>query len=378
MNPTSNLVGKSPWAHQIRQAIRQVAAFRSSVLVAGPSGTGKELIARAIHDQSPRRDEGFVAVDCTSIPPSLFASQLFGHVKGAFSGADCDTLGCFRAADGGTIFLDEIGELNLELQAQLLRVIQQREVIPVGSHRPLPVDIRIVAATNRHLAEEVNLGRFRHDLYYRLNVVRLTTTPLRERPEDVEPLCQHFLARFIVEHGLPTRRLTAGALQALRSFSWPGNVRQLQNVLERLVVFSTGELVDAEQVMRVCEPDSPASPGTQPPGAPPKYGPPNYSPPNDFAHSGSHYVEEAEPAAKQFPIPADQTLPTLAECERELILAALEQSFYNQSAAARLLDIDRKMLARKIRKYAIRVPRSRNGQPAPQAPASVSMPADWN
>ena len=223
----NEFIGNSTWAQELRQAIEQVAAFRSSVLVTGASGTGKELIARALHDHSPRAGEPFVAVDCASIPASLFASTLFGHVRGAFSGADYDALGCFRAADGGTIFLDEIGELSLELQAQLLRVIQQRAVIPVGSHEPIQIDIRIVAATNRDLAAEVQAGRFRQDLYYRLNVVTLTTTPLCGRREDISPLCDYFLAKFAVENGLPTKTLSAAARRVLTAFDWPGNVREL-------------------------------------------------------------------------------------------------------------------------------------------------------
>ncbi|GAG34451.1 unnamed protein product, partial [marine sediment metagenome] len=178
-----SLVGNSPWARDLRGSIERVADCRSNVLIIGPSGTGKELIAGAIHRQSRRANAPLVAIDCTSIPAGLFPSQLFGHVKGAFSGAECSTLGSFRAADGGTVFLDEIGELNLELQAQLLRVLQQRTVIPVGSHEGIAVDVRIIAATSRHLAEEVDAGRFRLDLYYRLNVVKLQAIPLCDRPE---------------------------------------------------------------------------------------------------------------------------------------------------------------------------------------------------
>ncbi len=209
------IIGNSPWACEIRRSIGRAANVQSTVLIVGPSGTGKELIARAIHQQSRRSAGPLVAVDCTSIPAGLFASQLFGHVKGAFSGASCDTLGSFRAADGGTIFLDEIGELGLDLQAQLLRVIQDRAVTPVGHHRSLPVDVRIIAATNRDLHGDVAAGRFRLDLYYRLNVVKLTTTPLSTRPEDIEPLCHGFLERWSIENGLPHRRLSAAALQML-------------------------------------------------------------------------------------------------------------------------------------------------------------------
>jgi DNA-binding NtrC family response regulator len=234
---THDIVGRSMWAKQMRRSIKRVASYRSSVMIAGPSGTGKELIAAAIHRHSPRSSAPFVAVDCASIPPTLFASQLFGHVKGAFSGAEYNTLGNFRAADGGTLFLDEIGELSLELQAQLLRTIQQRKVVPVGSHQSIPVDVRLIAATNRRLEQEVQAGRFRLDLFYRLNVVRFNSISLSERPEDIAPLCEHFLDVFCIKNGLPRKQLSPHAIDFLESRLWPGNVRELQNILERAVVF---------------------------------------------------------------------------------------------------------------------------------------------
>lgn len=339
-------IGKSDWAQQLRANIAQVASHRSSVLVTGDSGTGKELIARAIHAGSKRAAAPLVCVDCSSIPPSLFASTLFGHVKGAFSGADYDALGCFRAADGGTIFLDEIGELNLELQSQLLRVLQQREVIPVGSHRGLPVDIRIVAATNRNLAEEVRAGRFRQDLYYRLNVVRLETVSLDQRRDDIPALCEHFLARLAVENGLPTRRLSSAALALLTAWPWPGNVRELQNVLERLVIYSPGETIAPATVLSVLQGETAAvrraaQPADEQPAEP------SAPPSSRFGFQESRpglFSDDAQP------------LPTLAECERQLIEAALRQAFYNQSRAARILRVDRKLLARKISKYKINLP----------------------
>jgi DNA-binding NtrC family response regulator len=345
----NELIGNSEWAQNVRRSIEHVAGCGSSVLVVGPSGTGKELIAQAIHRHSPRSAAPFVAVDCTSIPPSLFPSQLFGHVKGAFTGAACSTLGSFRAADGGTIFLDEIGELYTELQSQLLRVIQQRAVIPVGSHQSIPIDVRIIAATSRHLAAEVDTGQFRLDLYYRLNVVKIETMPLRDRPEDIEPLCRHFLDRLSIENGLPRKRLSPSAVRVLSGCDWPGNVRQLQNVLERAVVFTRPEEITGKHVRRFLEPEvftamvdgagAARSPRATAPRSP-----------------GRTEVAEASRAERD-----PDSWPTLAESERRLIEETLERTFYNQSAAARLLDIDRRLLARKMRKYgiAVRPPRQR-------------------
>jgi DNA-binding NtrC family response regulator len=343
----NELIGDSRWARSVRRSVQQVAGCGSSVLIVGPSGTGKELIAQAIHRHSPRAQAPFVAVDCTSIPPSLFPSQLFGHVKGAFSGAACSTLGSFRAADGGTIFLDEIGELYPELQAQLLRVIQQRAVIPVGSHHSIPIDVRIIAATSRRLAAEVDAGRFRLDLYYRLNVVRLETMPLRDRPEDIEPLCRHFLDRLSIENGLPRKRLSPSALGVLSACDWPGNVRQLQNVLERAVVFTEPEEITDQHVRQLLEPEVATPTGGHASAV--------RSPRPTARDAG-----DRRPAS-ELPYAGDDldSWPTLAESERRLIEETLQRTFYNQSAAARLLDIDRRLLARKIRKHRIAVPSQR-------------------
>ena len=244
----NEIIGKSLWARDIGRLIARVAPCNCTVLIEGPTGTGKELIARAIHARSRRCDGPLVVVDCASVSATLFASELFGHVKGAYSGADGDTQGSFRAAGGGTIFLDEIGELPPGIQGQLLRVIQGHAVTPVGDHRSISVDVRIVAATNRDLEREVGEGRFREDLSYRLNVAKLTTVPLSRRAEDIPLLGHFFLGHWSAENGAPARRLSADAVKVLMAHDWPGNVRQLQNVLERAAIFGDGEEISAEQV----------------------------------------------------------------------------------------------------------------------------------
>ena len=343
-----DLIGKSKWAEQIRRSIERVAGYRCNILIEGPSGTGKELIASAIHQFSGRVKEPFVAVDCTSIPTTLFPSQLFVHVKGAFSGAEHDTLGSFRAADGGSIFLDEIGELSLELQCQLLRVIQQRAVVPVGSHKSIPVDIRLIAATNLQLEKEVQTGRFRLDLFYRLNVVKLTTTALNERIEDISPLCVHFLNCFCIENGLPRKHLSQSAVSFLESCQWPGNVRQLQNVLERAVVFTDDDEITDRHLMDLVEPkETPSFLDAQN---------------DDECPARSTLPLTLDLAGPQKPpcCQCSDSWPKFEDCERRIIHETLEKTHYNQSAAARLLGVDRRLLMRKIEKFGILLPFSRS------------------
>jgi two-component system response regulator PilR (NtrC family) len=240
------LVGTSPRMQQVYEMIGRVAATKTNVLVVGESGTGKELVARAIHTESDRADAAFVALNCAAIPENLLESELFGHVKGAFTGAVGNKTGLFESADAGTLFLDEIGELSLPLQVKLLRVLQDKTIRRVGGTSDRRVDVRIIAATNRRLEDEVAAGRFREDLYYRLNVIQLQLPALRERMEDLPLLVHHFVEKYARELAKPVRGVSDEAMARLRAHAWPGNVRELENGIERAVALSRGEWIDAE------------------------------------------------------------------------------------------------------------------------------------
>ena len=237
-------VGQSVAYKSLSQIVERVARRKSSVTLVGETGTGKEIVARQMHYNSDRSHGPFIPVDCTTLTGQLFESQLFGHVKGAFTGAAGDTLGFFRAADGGTILLDEIGELDLGLQAKLLRVLQESCVVPVGSTQPEPVDVRVISATNCDLKNMVRAGTFRADLYFRLNIVQITIPPLRERKEDIVLLAEHFLDRQAELYGEPPKVLSEQTKRVLLSYDWPGNVRELANVIENAYVMSKGEAVN--------------------------------------------------------------------------------------------------------------------------------------
>lgn len=340
------IIGESLWTYRTRHRIQQVAGYRSSVLITGPSGTGKELIAKAIHQLSPRHKNPFVPVNCAAVPSGLFASQLFGHMKGAFTGASHAAMGCFRAANGGTIFLDEIGELDFDLQAKLLRILQDREVVPVGSHVPIPVDVRIIAATNCDLEAQIRKNQFRLDLFYRLNVIHIEAIGLKERVDDIPILAKHFLAKAIIDNGLPLKTLSPDALTVLKSYDWPGNVRELQNVIERTVLFTDTEVIGPDAFTELIQ-----------------------------SQRERNRIQEREQLAprdlalfpsSEFPHPVNESTgewATLADVEREHIRRTLEEVYYNQSAAARILGIDRKLLSRKVKKYRIPVPIRRRGRP---------------
>jgi len=379
------IAGVSPWAQQVRRAIELVAGHQSSVLILGPSGTGKELVARAIHATGRRAAKPFIPVDCAVTTGTLFASHMFGHVKGSFTGATSSTLGCFRAADGGTIFLDEIGEMELELQAKLLRVLQQRTVVPVGSHEEIPVDVRVVAATNRDLGAEVTAGRFREDLYYRLNVVTIRTQPLRDRPEDVPVLAARYLAELAGRHGMPLCTLSPAALDVLQAYAWPGNVRELENVLERAVMFSSGDEIDPDALSGFI------TPGIDHPGSGATPGPAGHDLSqlvqaaargilSATAVPGVFRVEPAvkPPAAAQPTVPPEQApalaapsgdtapggeWPTLADVERLHLERTLAATMHNKSLAAKLLGIDRSVLRRKLQRFGLDAQSPTGGSP---------------
>ncbi|MBG8553119.1 sigma-54-dependent Fis family transcriptional regulator [Hymenobacter guriensis] len=310
-----DFVGGSPSMQQVFRRVEQVAPTDSTVLITGETGTGKELVARALHNFSPRKERALVKINCAALPAQLIESELFGHEKGAFTGAHDRRIGKFELADGGTIFLDEIGELPLDLQAKLLRVLQEKEFERIGGRRVIHTNVRVLAATNRVLEEEVAAGRFRADLYYRLDVFPIHLPALRERPEDVEPLVRHFLERFTKKLGKPVRTLRPRDLKALQRYPWPGNIRELEHVVERAVIASTGPALE-------------------------------------FA-GFSATAAAAAPVAASAPGP----LKTLREQERDHILAALHQTGGRVSGpqgAAVLLDINAKTLEARMKKLGIR------------------------
>jgi two-component system response regulator PilR (NtrC family) len=240
-NSLDNIIGGSPAMEKLKHTIRTVASTQSTVLVYGESGTGKELVARAVHTCSPRATEPFVSINCGAFPETLLESELFGYVKGAFTGANQNKRGLFEVADGGTIFLDEIGEMTLTMQVKLLRVLQERCVRPVGGTDEIAIDVRVIAATNRDLEKQVTDNTFREDLYYRLSVIPVTVPPLRDRREDVALLVNHFLRKYAPAAGKSIARVSAASLASLASYDWPGNVRQLENTIERAVALGAGE-----------------------------------------------------------------------------------------------------------------------------------------
>jgi two-component system, NtrC family, nitrogen regulation response regulator NtrX len=258
------MVGSSPALEAVRALIAKVGPTSARVLITGENGTGKELVARALHDESPRRARAFVEVNCAAIPSELIESELFGHMKGSFTGAFADRAGKFEQADGGTLFLDEVGDMSLPAQAKLLRVLQQGVVTRIGGSKVIEVDVRVLAATNKDLNGEISEGRFREDLLYRLNVVPIEVPPLRDRLEDVPALVTYFADQLATSAGVPGRRFSAAAVARLQGRAWPGNIRELRNAVERALILASGKVVEGEDIDRLLpggpEPDDDAAP----------------------------------------------------------------------------------------------------------------------
>jgi DNA-binding NtrC family response regulator len=319
---TRALIGESESFRRIMEVIGTVAPTRATVLLQGESGTGKELFARALHDQSPRQDAPFITMNCAAMPEGLVESALFGHEKGAFTGATVRTAGAFERAHMGTLLLDEISEMRLDLQAKLLRVIQEQEFERVGGTQAIKVDVRLVATTNRDLKSEVDAGRFRSDLYYRLNVVPIRTPPLRERVGDIPRLLHHFMHRMAENQGTPVPAIAPETVQLLQRYGWPGNVRELANAIERAVILCRGNVLlpsAFDDQLR-----DPGGPVTLPAAAAP------------------NPAEPATPAAAE-PVPYD-----LDEIERRAIGRALEATGGNRTRAAKLLGISERTLRNKL------------------------------
>jgi DNA-binding NtrC family response regulator len=307
----SAIVGRTAVMQRVFRLVERVAPTRASVLVTGETGTGKDLIARAVHDMSPRAQEPFIAVNCSAIPSTLLESELFGHTRGSFTGAIQSRKGLIEEAAGGTLFLDEISTLSQDVQIKLLRVLQDHIVQRVGSSTPVSVDFRLVAATNSDLAGLVEAGEFREDLFFRLDVFPIPVPPLRERRDDVLPLADHFLTRFAAEHGIQAPRISASTLSRMMAYDWPGNVRELENFIERAVIMYPGAR----------------------------------SFPFDLPR-GAHSHDEAALVDR-----AGQDQWTLERLEREYLLSTLERNRWHQAAAAEILGINRRTIHRKLSRY---------------------------
>ncbi len=322
------LIGRHPGMVRLYELIAQVAQTTATVLIAAESGTGKELVARAIHRQGPRRDQAFVAVNLAAIPDTLLESELFGHEKGAFTGAHARKLGKFELAHGGTLFLDEVGTLRVDLQAKLLRALQEREIERLGGVRVVPVDVRVIAATNIDLRRAVRERTFREDLFYRLNVVPVTIPPLRERKEDIPILVEHFLRKYSREFKKDVRGISRGALPALGAYDWPGNVRELENIIERSVALATRPVVRLEDL------------------------------PVDLA---IHEVGQRAGDSGGEPLPLREARDRF---EQAYVLRALERENWNQSRAARILGVHRNTLIARLAMWGIRRDEGPRGLPA--------------
>lgn len=315
------LIGASPLMHELFQHIEEVAKTSAKVLIMGETGTGKELVARSIHHNSPRKGKPYLKLNCAAIPSELLESEIFGHRKGAFTGAVSDRKGKFLEADGGTLFLDEIGDMSIHLQAKLLRVLEDNEVEMIGDNTPRKVDVRLIAATNRNLEKLIEEGKFREDLYYRLNVFKIRIPPLRERPEDILPLAHHFLKAFSEAHNKSVVSIKRRASALLMNYNWPGNVRELRNVIEKIVISAQASEIDIDEVRSALE-TNPAN------------------------------------ASMRLPIVGDQVITlkgALHDFEKSYILSALDKYNWKMQATANVLGIDRSNLFKKMRQHGIKI-----------------------
>jgi two-component system nitrogen regulation response regulator NtrX len=314
------MIGTSPLMLELRKQIRLVAPTNAGVLITGENGTGKELVARSIHYYSNRSEKPFIEINCAAIPEELIESELFGHERGAFTGAVAQKKGKFDLADGGTIFLDEIGDMSLKTQAKVLRILQERKFERVGGTRTVEVDVRVVAATNKILEEEIRVGAFREDLYYRLNVVPFKVPPLRERQEDIPHLIDHFLDTFCQREGRESKLLVPEAIDLMKRYDWPGNVRELKNVIERLVIMTPGRTITANQL-------------------------PDYIITTEFARG---IVGKPENIREMGSLRMARE-----EFEKEFIIQKLEENDWNISKTAEAIELERSNLHRKIKSYGI-------------------------
>jgi DNA-binding NtrC family response regulator len=311
-----SIVGRAPEMEKLYRIITKAAHSTHPVLILGESGTGKELVARSIHFSGPYRENPFVAVDCGSLVPSLIESELFGYVKGAFTGANKSKEGLLATAEGGTIFLDEIGELPVDLQSKLLRALQEKEIRPVGGTRAIPINVRILAATNRDLEQAVSTGTFRRDLYFRLNVLSLRIPALRQRKQDIPLLVGHFLERLARSTGVQ-RNISDEALKLMLSYDWPGNIRELENCIERACALTSGPTIHV----------------------------------GDLPTSIQTWRQQTQAAVEAAAVPAQRSIMPICEMEKQAILGAIEQLHGDKLEAARLLGIGKTTLYRKLKEY---------------------------
>ena len=337
-----DLLGHSEPMRRIVELVQRLAASKATVLITGESGTGKERVAKAIHDASDRRDKPWRVINCGAIPEALIESELFGHEKGSFTGASHRSIGIFREADGGTVLLDEVGELPTPMQVKLLRVLQERKIRGIGETVEAAVDVRILAATNRNVEDDVKSGKFRQDLYYRLNVIRIEVPPLRDRREDIAELTTHFLTRCAQEHGRDVRGLTADARRALDAYAFPGNVRELENFVERAVALSSSPILDL----------------------------------GDFPAEVSGKTSQPMPSLVSLPEDGLLLDEVLSEVERRLVLQALERTGGVRTAAAKLLGVSFRSLRYRLQKLSLGTDDDARDESIPPTSVPPSEPGD--